>query len=74
MGKSVHTLTNHKKAVRSMFFHPTEYTFTSAAHDNLKVWKCPEGDFLRNIGGHQEILNCATVNRDNVLVAGGDKG
>lgn len=57
-----------------MFFHPTEYTFTSAAHDNLKVWKCPEGEFLRNIGGHQEILNCVAVNRDNVLVAGGDKG
>lgn len=74
MGKTIHTLTNHKKAVRGMIFHPSEYTFISAAHDNVKVWKCPEGEFLRNISGHKEILNTVSINRDNVLVAGGDKG
>jgi len=74
MGKSITTLTNHKKAVRGLLFHHNEYTFVSAAHDNVKVWKCPEGEFLRNISGHQEILNCVALNKDNVLVAGGDKG
>ena len=74
MGKSISTLTNHKKAVRGLLFHHNEYTFVSAAHDNCKVWKCPEGEFLRNISGHQEILNCVALNKDNVLVAGGDKG
>lgn len=74
MGKSVSTLTNHKKPVRGLVFHHTEYTFVSGAHDNVKVWRCPEGEFLRNISGHNEILNCLAVNRDNVLVAGGDKG
>ena len=74
MGKSITTLTNHKKAVRGLVFHHSEYTFVSAAHDNVKVWKCPEGEFLRNITGHEEILNCVALNKDNVLVAGGDKG
>ncbi len=74
MGKSINTLTNHKKAVRGLALHHSEYTFVSAAHDNVKVWKCPEGEFLRNISGHQEILNCVALNKDNVLVAGGDKG
>ena len=26
-----------------------EYTFVSGGCDNIKVWKCPEGNFLRNI-------------------------
>jgi pleiotropic regulator 1 len=43
MGKSVKTLTNHKKAIRAMVVHPEEYTFASGAADNIKVWKCPEG-------------------------------
>lgn len=74
MGRSISTLTNHKKAVRGLVFHHSEYTFVSAAHDNVKVWKCPEGEFLRNVSGHDEILNCLALNKDNVLVGGGDKG
>jgi len=42
-GKCQATLTNHKKAIRSMLFHHKEYTFASGAPDNIKVWKCPEG-------------------------------
>jgi pleiotropic regulator 1 len=42
-GKCINTLTNHKKSVRALVEHPTEYTFASAASDNLKVWKCPRG-------------------------------
>jgi pleiotropic regulator 1 len=69
MGKSVKTLTNHKKAIRSMAIHPDEYTFVSSSADNCKVifsnkvWKCPEGGFMRNIGGHKSILNCTSINR-----------
>lgn len=43
MGRSVKTLTNHKKAIRSLVLHHEEYTFASGAADNVKVWKCPEG-------------------------------
>ena len=37
MGRCVKTLTNHKKAIRSLVFHPEEYTFASGAADNIKV-------------------------------------
>ena len=57
-----------------MLFHPREYTFCSAAADNIKVWKCPQGDFLRNISGHSAILNTISINDDNVLVSGADNG
>ena len=63
MGKSVKTLTNHKKAIRAMSIHPEEYTFASGAADNIKVWKCPEGEFMRNISTKKEIINCMGVNR-----------
>lgn len=37
MGRCIETLTNHKKAVRGLVFHHTEYTFASAGADNIKV-------------------------------------
>eukprot|EP01016_Furgasonia_blochmanni_P003363 TRINITY_DN11319_c0_g1_i1.p1 TRINITY_DN11319_c0_g1~~TRINITY_DN11319_c0_g1_i1.p1 ORF type:complete len:298 (+),score=31.69 TRINITY_DN11319_c0_g1_i1:64-957(+) len=73
-GRTINTLTNHKKSIRSLLFHPEEYTFLSGGSDNLKVWKCPEGIFLRNISGHNAIINTVAVNRDNVLVSGADNG
>jgi len=36
-GKRIDVLTNHKKSVRGLLFHPREYSFCSAAGDNLKV-------------------------------------
>jgi len=40
----------------------------------LKIWKCPDGQFLRNVSGHNAIVNTLAVNRENVLVSGGDNG
>lgn len=73
-GKCVAALTNHKKSIRAMALHPQEYTFCSAAPDNIKVWKCPEGIFLRNVSGHNAIINTVAVNKENVLVSGADNG
>ncbi|EGR27333.1 pre-mRNA-splicing factor prp46, putative [Ichthyophthirius multifiliis] len=75
-GKCMKTLTNHKKAVRSVIFHHKEYTFASGAADNVKVWKCPEGEFLRNIssGTSNNIVNTLALNQDNILVSGADDG
>ncbi|XP_055370938.1 pleiotropic regulator 1 [Condylostylus longicornis] len=73
-GKSVCTLTNHKKSVRSIVLHPTLYMFASASPDNIKQWRCPEGNFIQNISGHNAIINCMAVNPDGVLVSGGDNG
>uniref|UniRef100_T1GN06 Pleiotropic regulator 1 n=1 Tax=Megaselia scalaris TaxID=36166 RepID=T1GN06_MEGSC len=73
-GKSVCTLTNHKKSVRSVVLHPSLYMFASASPDNIKQWRCPEGNFIQNISGHNSIVNCMAVNPDGVLVSGGDNG
>lgn len=73
-GKSVCSLTNHKKSVRSVVLHPTLYMFASASPDNIKQWRCPEGNFIQNLSGHSSIVNCMAVNPDGVLVSGGDNG
>ncbi|KOC66709.1 Pleiotropic regulator 1, partial [Habropoda laboriosa] len=73
-GKSRATLTNHKKSVRAVTFHPSLYMFASASPDNIKQWKCPEGKFIQNLSGHNAIVNCLAVNADGVLVSGADNG
>jgi pleiotropic regulator 1 len=73
-GKRLEVLTNHKKSIRSMVLHHSEYTFASASADNIKKWKCPEGTFMRNFSGHKAIVNAIALNQDNVLVSGGDNG
>lgn len=73
-GKSLCTLTNHKKSVRAVVLHPTLYMFASASPDNIKQWRCPEGNFIQNLPGHNTIINCLAVNPEGVLVSGGDNG
>lgn len=73
-GRTSQVLTNHKKSIRSLALHPSEYTYASGAADNIKVWQCPKGVFLRNLSGHNAVINAVNVNGDNVLVSGGDDG
>lgn len=73
-GKPMKTLTKHKKSIRSVKFHSEEYTFLSAAADNLKLWRCPDGEFLRHFEGHEAIINDFAINQDNVMVTGADNG
>lgn len=73
-GKSMCTLTHHKKSVRSVVLHPKLYMFASASPDNIKQWKCPEGNFIQNLSGHNAIINCMAANSDGVLVSGADNG
>lgn len=73
-GKSMCTLTNHKKSVRSIVLHPSLYMFASASPDNIKQWRCPEGNFIQNLNGHNAIVNSMAVNPEGVLVSGGDNG
>merc|ERR1711920_630683 len=77
-GKCSVTLTNHKKSIRALAVHPLEYTFVSCSSDNNKVWKCPRGQFERNISGHGAIVNgCAIREADrgsSILIGGTDSG
>ena len=56
-GKTMVTLTHHKKSVRALAIHPTEYSFASASAggNNIKKWKCPEGTFVFNFSGHKRF-------------------
>mmetsp|Transcript_27245 Transcript_27245/g.35322 ORF Transcript_27245/g.35322 Transcript_27245/m.35322 type:complete len:139 (+) Transcript_27245:98-514(+) len=54
--------------------NPKEFSFVSAAADNIKKWQARDGVFLKNLSGHNTIINCMAVNEDGVLVSGGDNG
>eukprot|EP01136_Pigoraptor_vietnamica_P006720 Opistho-1_new@39983 len=73
-GKTVTTLTNHKKGVRAIALHHTEFTFATAAPDNIKQWRFPNGDFIQNLSGHNALIDSMALNQDDVLVSGGDNG
>lgn len=72
-GKTSTTLTHHKKSVRALTIHPTEYSFASgsAGGNNIKKWKCPEGAFVFNFSGHNAIVNTMSVNSEGVMFSGG---
>ena len=73
-GKTMGVLTHHKKGVRTLATHPTEFTFASGSTGSIKQWKCPEGAFMQNFEGHNSIINTLAVNEENVLFSGGDNG
>lgn len=60
-----------QKSVRALVFHPTLYLFASGSADNIKQWKCPNGEFLQNLTGHNAIINTLACNEDGVFVSGG---
>lgn len=70
-GKTMLAITHHKKSIRTLVAHPTEFTFASGAADNIKQWKCPEGRFIQNLSGHNAIINTLAVNQDDVMFSGG---
>lgn len=70
-GRTISTLTNHKKSVRALTLHPKYYSMASASPDNIKEWKFPSCEFIQNLSGHNAILNALAVNSDNVLVSAG---
>lgn len=43
--------------------HPDLYMFASASTDNIKQWKCPKGEFIQNLSGHNAIINALAVNQ-----------
>ncbi|KAJ3049532.1 Pleiotropic regulator 1 [Rhizophlyctis rosea] len=73
-GKPMTTLTHHKKGVRALAINPSTFTFASASPDNIKEWKCPEGEFIQNLSGHNSIISTMACNQDGVLFSGGDNG
>ena len=73
-GKTLNTLTHHKKGVRALVMHHEDYSFASAGSDKIRIWKLPEGDQLRKIPDHNAVINTLDLNKDNVLASGADNG
>jgi pleiotropic regulator 1 len=72
-GKTMVTLTHHKKSVCTMAIHPTENSFAtaSAGGKNIEKWKYPEDAFVFNFGGHNAIINTLSVNSEGVFFSSG---
>jgi pleiotropic regulator 1 len=73
-GKCMTTLTHHKKAVRALVQPSFENTFMSGAADVMKKWQGRDGKFVKNLKGHDAVINALAVNGDGVLVSGADNG
>ncbi|KAK9665698.1 hypothetical protein RND81_14G129500 [Saponaria officinalis] len=48
-GKTMTTLTHHKKSVRALALHPKQNMFASASADNIKKFSLPKGEFMHNM-------------------------
>ncbi|KAJ9051681.1 pre-mRNA-splicing factor prp46 [Entomophthora muscae] len=73
-GRTLTTLTHHKKSVRALALHPKEFSFASGSPDNIKQFRCPEGNFVQNYSGHDSIIDTLAINADNVMVSGANNG
>ncbi|CCH59997.1 hypothetical protein TBLA_0C01840 [Henningerozyma blattae CBS 6284] len=74
-GKASKVLTHHKRSIRDIAFHPSEFSMATACTDDIRSWKLPEGSLLTNFEASKVgIINCLSINQDNVLFAGGDNG
>jgi pleiotropic regulator 1 len=74
-GKTLSTLTYHKKSIRAMAAHPQDFAFAAGSADNIKKYRLPQGEFLHNmLQEPRTIVNALAINEDNVMVTGGDNG
>ncbi|KNC76067.1 hypothetical protein SARC_11422, partial [Sphaeroforma arctica JP610] len=73
-GRTISTLTNHKKSVRGICQHPSEFNFATGSADNIKKWNYPNGEFQMNMDRHAAVVNSMAVNQDGVMVSGADNG
>jgi pleiotropic regulator 1 len=72
--RCVKTLTHHKKSVRAMDISPTENSFASASTDSIRMWKLPEGTFMRKAKHEPEVINSLQIHRNGIMCAGSDVG
>jgi len=86
-GKSMRTLTNHRKGIRALAHFPAAAacaadldgvrSFASASADRIKTWELPDGNFWRNMSSdvtHDRIVHALACNEDGLLVSGDDAG
>ena len=62
-GKTMVILTHHKKSIRALAIHPTEYSFASGS--------AGDGTFDSNFSGHNTVINTLSVISEGVFFLGG---
>jgi pleiotropic regulator 1 len=66
-GKCMTTLTHHNKPIKSIIFHPEDYCFITASANQIKIFNCPQAQFLRNINLDYSTLDNNIANTDNLI-------
>lgn len=69
-GKSVAVLAQHRRGVRALAIHPTEYSMATGSADAVVEWGFPSGEYLGECAG-SGVVHSLSVAGD-VLAAGGD--
>ena len=62
-GKTMGTLTYHKKSVRAMAAHPTQFAFAAASADNIKKYQLPQARRRQ----HRRHRLCCSSQRRNCI-------
>lgn len=73
-GEILNTLTHHKKCIRDLLIPENEYSFVSAGADDIKIWSCPDGKYIRSIKGTEGIINTIALSSEGTFVVGGEDG
>ena len=69
--ESVQTLQGHKRKVGTLNFHPcaSNILATTSADLTLKIWDIEKGEDYFTVGGHTDIVNSVSWNKDGSLAA-----
>ncbi|OHS96622.1 Pre-mRNA splicing protein [Tritrichomonas foetus] len=73
-GKCTATLTRHKKGIRALAAHPTEWSFVSASRDSIFQWNGENSTMFKQFAEHPSIINSCAINESDVLVTAADDG
>lgn len=73
-GKCTAVLTRHKKGVRALAAHPTEWSYVSASRDNIFQWNGENSIMFKRFVEHPSIVNALAINESDVMVSVADDG
>eukprot|EP00727_Mastigamoeba_balamuthi_P012726 m51a1_g8076 putative actin binding protein (450) ;mRNA; r:189368-191244 len=67
----VQTLQGHKRKVGTVNFHPcaSNVLASSASDTTVKIWDIEKGDEMFSIGGHSDIVQSCSWNKNGSLIA-----
>jgi pleiotropic regulator 1 len=64
-GKCITTLTHNNKTIHDILIHPQQYSFSSASANRIKVFNCPDAQFIRNFQTNAHSID--NINIDTLI-------